>query len=191
MKVLFVTDFYHPYSGGVEIHVRTVAHELVSRGHSVAVATLPAEGRTPSPQHDDRHDDDGVEIFTVRHSAQLLGASFSHEHRQWAPPFPDPVATTGLRRVVRSFEPDVIHGHDWLARSALSRVVTGSVPVVTSLHYYTRSCAKKTLWRNDAVCPGPKIDRCLTCAADHYGRCLLYTSPSPRDATLSRMPSSA
>ena len=30
--------------------------------------------------------------------------------------------------------------------------------------------------------------------ADHLGRdilCLLYTSPSPRDATLSRMPSSA
>ena len=25
----------------------------------------------------------------------------------------------------------------------------------------------------------------------HYRRCLLYTSPSPRDATLSRMPSSA
>ena len=24
-----------------------------------------------------------------------------------------------------------------------------------------------------------------------YGACLLYTSPSPRDATLSRMPSSA
>ena len=27
--------------------------------------------------------------------------------------------------------------------------------------------------------------------ADHAGACLLYTSPSPRDATLSRMPSSA
>ena len=26
---------------------------------------------------------------------------------------------------------------------------------------------------------------------DRYGDCLLYTSPSPRDATLSRMPSSA
>ena len=25
----------------------------------------------------------------------------------------------------------------------------------------------------------------------HFGNCLLYTSPSPRDATLSRMPSSA
>ena len=28
-------------------------------------------------------------------------------------------------------------------------------------------------------------------AGVYYGACLLYTSPSPRDATLSRMPSSA
>ena len=28
-------------------------------------------------------------------------------------------------------------------------------------------------------------------AVEHAGVCLLYTSPSPRDATLSRMPSSA
>ena len=32
---------------------------------------------------------------------------------------------------------------------------------------------------------------CKQCAADHIKTCLLYTSPSPRDATLSRMPSSA
>ena len=31
---------------------------------------------------------------------------------------------------------------------------------------------------------------CLSISED-YGYCLLYTSPSPRDATLSRMPSSA
>ena len=33
----------------------------------------------------------------------------------------------------------------------------------------------------------PEIDRAL----DWLDACLLYTSPSPRDATLSRMPSSA
>ena len=35
--------------------------------------------------------------------------------------------------------------------------------------------------------------RCSVLAAANpvYGSCLLYTSPSPRDATLSRMPSSA
>ena len=31
----------------------------------------------------------------------------------------------------------------------------------------------------------------MTGLLDHNGSCLLYTSPSPRDATLSRMPSSA
>ena len=31
----------------------------------------------------------------------------------------------------------------------------------------------------------------LKSEADEYASCLLYTSPSPRDATLSRMPSSA
>ena len=36
------------------------------------------------------------------------------------------------------------------------------------------------------VDPGPKIDAHLSNLF-----CLLYTSPSPRDATLSRMPSSA
>ena len=35
----------------------------------------------------------------------------------------------------------------------------------------------------------PSYDRCSTSRAQHS--CLLYTSPSPRDATLSRMPSSA
>ena len=34
-------------------------------------------------------------------------------------------------------------------------------------------------------------NRALDKLAAAYGRCLLYTSPSPRDATLSRMPSSA
>ena len=34
---------------------------------------------------------------------------------------------------------------------------------------------------------GPELEK----PSKRYGSCLLYTSPSPRDATLSRMPSSA
>ena len=35
------------------------------------------------------------------------------------------------------------------------------------------------------------LDLVLNALGKKGGRCLLYTSPSPRDATLSRMPSSA
>ncbi|MGI9597863.1 MAG: glycosyltransferase, partial [Acidimicrobiales bacterium] len=165
MRILFVTDFYHPYSGGVEIHVRTVAHELAARGHAVAVATLPTPAGVPAPTGDGP-----VAIYPVRHSAEILGARFNHQDRAWAPPFPDPVTGRGLRRVIADFEPDLIHGHDWLSRSALPGPVSGGLPVVTSLHYSTRTCAKKTLWRGGEICSGPELAKCLRCAGEHYGR---------------------
>ena len=42
-------------------------------------------------------------------------------------------------------------------------------------------------------CCGPSVvwGACAPTSCDPCGGCLLYTSPSPRDATLSRMPSSA
>lgn len=174
MRVLLVTDFFEPYNGGVEVHVKTIAEALAERGHDVAVATLPTnaeqEPRTPGS---DGHAAGGsggrsVRVFEVDHLAARLGRGHADANRAWAPPFPDPLAMAGLRKVVRAFRPDVIHGHDWLARSVLPRVVSGSVPVVTSLHYYTRTCARKTLWR-DGVCPGPGLIRCLRCAGEHYG----------------------
>ena len=39
--------------------------------------------------------------------------------------------------------------------------------------------------------PGIKVGECSACRRDQGGFCLLYTSPSPRDRTRSRMPSSA
>ena len=43
----------------------------------------------------------------------------------------------------------------------------------------------------DAACDGADIDLLMTDWVNGGAACLLYTSPSPRDATLSRMPSSA
>ncbi len=172
MRVLFVTDFYHPYSGGVELHVRTVAAALAARDHRVAVATLPPPPDLRAEYPDrrvDGQDAQAVEVYTVHHSAERIGARFAHQDRPWAPPFPDPVTVRELRAVVREFQPNVIHGHDWLARSVLPRAVSGDIPIVTSLHYYTRTCAKKTLWRTDGICSGPELRTCLRCAADHYG----------------------
>ena len=45
--------------------------------------------------------------------------------------------------------------------------------------------------QSDAAALAATIDGLLLPGGDDFPSCLLYTSPSPRDATLSRMPSSA
>ena len=68
------------------------------------------------------------------------------------------------------------------------------VAVITDTHYGARKGSKlfhdyfEKFYR-DVFFPNLKkygVDTVI-----HLGDCLLYTSPSPRDATLSRMPSSA
>ena len=71
--------------------------------------------------------------------------------------------------------------HEGLERSFLIYVPTNikeNAPLVVAIHGYTSSA--KTLMGYSGI----------NQVADKEG-CLLYTSPSPRDATLSRMPSSA
>jgi len=72
----------------------------------------------------------------------------------------------------------------------------------------TRSAKKPKKTCNDPNCPfhgtlsirghtlegvviSAKMDKTIVVRRDYLNYCLLYTSPSPRDATLSRMPSSA
>jgi glycosyltransferase involved in cell wall biosynthesis len=160
-----VTDFYAPYVGGVEQHTRVLAHALCERGHDVAVATMAAGDLAVGP------DCDGpVRVYRLRTTAQAVGGLFHDHSRPWAPPFPDPRAARALRHIVATERPDVIHGHDWLARSAVPAAFgRAGAPIVTTLHYYTRACAKKTLLRDGRPCPGPSLTACVPCAAKHYG----------------------
>ena len=160
MHVLMVSDFYWPFLGGVEQHVRTVAHELVRRGHRVTVVTMLVGDAAPVER------DGEVEVVRIRTGTQRLPQLFDQQ-RPWAPPVPDPVAAWAIRRIVAERRPDVIHGHDWLARSAM--VFGRDVPFVSTQHYYTLTCAKKNLVRDGRPCPGPAPRACWDCARDHYG----------------------
>jgi glycosyltransferase involved in cell wall biosynthesis len=167
-----VTDYYSPYVGGVEQHVRSLSHALVDRGHSVAVATFAAR-----PSRGRRSDDGPVRVYEV---GSLLGRMRQARNaespttpkgslaRSWAPPILDPVAAAALGRVIATERPDVVHGHDWLARSVWPFCL-GKRPLVLSLHYYTQSCVKKNLVRSGRPCRGPSAIRCAACATDHYG----------------------
>jgi glycosyltransferase involved in cell wall biosynthesis len=158
-----ITDFYWPFLGGVEQHVRTLSHTLAALGHQVAVATLWNKGLAAE------EDDAGVTIYRLRSSTQRATWLHREQKRPWAPPFPDPEITLGLRRIVQHEQPQIVHGHDWLARSFLPLKGWSKAKVVMSLHYYTISCAKKNLMFDDAPCTGPAFAKCLRCGADHYG----------------------
>ena len=159
-----VTDFYWPFVGGVEEHVRRLSQDLAARGHSVAVVTL-AHGELAAFEQDGP-----VRVHRVHSSMQRAGWLFANRERPWAPPFPDPEVTRSLHRILGAEQPEIVHGHDWLARAFLPLRGHHPARFVMSLHYYTLACAKKSLMHKGAPCAGPALTKCLGCAAQHYGR---------------------
>lgn len=163
MRILMVTDFYPPIRGGVEHHVHSLSAKLAERGHSVAVVTQWQHGLSEFEIERD------VRIHRIRGAVQQVRQFFSNPQRTWAPPAPDPQFLWGLRRVVAQERPQIIHGHDWLARSFLPLKAWSGAKLVMSLHYYTLPCAKKTMLYDGAACDGPALVKCLRCAGQHYG----------------------
>jgi glycosyltransferase involved in cell wall biosynthesis len=158
-----VTDFYPPYIGGVEVLVSNLSHELVRRGHEVAVATLSTPDAPPEEV------DDGIRVHRIRTTTQRARSLYRSATRPWAPPVPDPAAVAHLRTVVAKESPEIVHGHDWLARSYLPLSAHRDAALVMSLHYFTLSCPKKNLMFEGTPCDGPRLAKCLGCAQRHYG----------------------
>ena len=159
-----ISDFYPPFVGGVEVVVAGLSRELVQRDHEVSVATLAAPDLPPAEV------DAGVRVTRIRSTAQRAGGLFATASRPWAPPTPDPEAMVALRRVIARERPEVVHGHDWLARSFLPLKRRNGPPLLMSLHYFTLSCPKKNLMHDGKPCSGPALTKCLGCAGRHYGR---------------------
>src|SRR3989440_6706370 len=91
MRVLMLSEFYPPIIGGMERHVQTLSHELVRRGHHVAVATLQHGG---SPVFEE---DEGVRVHRLTGWNHALAAFYLDQARQFHPPVPDPGVMAGLR----------------------------------------------------------------------------------------------
>jgi len=158
-----VSDFYPPLIGGVEVALSTMARELATRGHEVAVATLAVPGQP------DEELDQGVRVYRIRSSTQRVERLYASGARPWAPPAPDPAVVLALRGILRRERPEVVHGHDWLARSFLPLKRRSGAACVMSLHYFSLSCPKKSLLYLGDPCSGPGLRKCLACAGRHYG----------------------
>jgi len=123
-------------------------------------------------------EDSGVTIYRVHSASQRASWLHREPKRPWAPPFADPQVTLELRRILGREQPQIVHGHDWLARSFLPLKATSCAKLVMSLHYYTYSCAKKNLMYleldgdrfAETPCDGPAFTKCMVCSARHYGK---------------------
>jgi glycosyltransferase involved in cell wall biosynthesis len=164
MRVLMLSQFYPPVIGGEERHVLSLSEGLVQLGHEVSVATMP---------HPDRPEvevNNGVTVHSVRGAFQRASLLFSEIERPHAPPFADPELLFRLNRLVGTWKPDIIHGHNWLINSYLPSRLWSNVGLISTLHDYGLACSIKTLMRDGEHCEGPRFGQCLKCAGDHFGR---------------------
>jgi glycosyltransferase involved in cell wall biosynthesis len=157
-----IAQFYPPDVGGEESHVHDLSVALAARGHTVAVATFWYEGL---PEYEVV---EGVRIYRIRSTMQRATFLYSTA-RQHAPPFPDPEALAGLRRVIAQERPEIVHAHNWLLHSFVPLKAWSGAKFVVTLHDYSLVCARKTLLRADAICAGPGWLKCLRCAPEQYG----------------------
>jgi glycosyltransferase involved in cell wall biosynthesis len=163
LRVLIATDYYAPSIGGGQIQSQLLARNLRDRGHEVVVATawqnsLPAE-----------EDDSGIAVYRLRQLRTLRWLARSRPlHHQ--PPFPDPVTIVGLRRLIRRFDPDLVHAYGWVSYSCAAALTGKATPLLITARDYGYSCANRTLMRDGVECDGPALTKCVRCAGRNYGR---------------------
>jgi glycosyltransferase involved in cell wall biosynthesis len=163
MRILMLAQSFSPVVGGEERIVEDLSAELARRGHEIGVATL----RQPAGEPAER--EDGVELHLLESSMRRIPGVSVDEERSYAAPGPDPLAVRGLRRVIRERQPEVIHGHNWLADSYLPLDRGKGPAFVLSLHDYSLVCATKRFFYRGGVCAGPGPRKCLAHAVEHYG----------------------
>lgn len=163
MRVLMVAQSFAPVVGGEERIVEDLSAELDRRGHTVAVATL----RQPLGEPPARADGVGVEL--LESSVHRIPGVPVDEERRYAPPAPDPLSVRDLRRLIRRFQPDVVHAHNWLVHSYLPLDRRSEAAFVLSLHDYSLVCATKRFFLHGGVCSGPAAGKCLSHSVEFYG----------------------
>ena len=74
MKILFVLEYYEPHIGGVETLFKSLAHQLVQKGHEITVVTNRYDAKLSAHEVID-----GVEVYRYRfYNRYLFTLSLIH-----------------------------------------------------------------------------------------------------------------
>lgn len=163
MRILIATDHYPPFIGGAHRQARLLAAGMAQRGHDVAVATTWHGGLPPLDW------EEHVTVHRLRQVRTAFPSLVRDEEQRHQPPFPDPITIGGLRRLIKGFDPDVIHAYGWLAFSVAVAMGRKRIPMLISARDYGYFCANRTLLRKGEPCDGPAPLKCASCSSDYYG----------------------
>lgn len=163
MRILLATDHYPPFIGGAHRQVALLGQELSTRGHDVEVVT------TRQPDLAKRERQGAVGVHRLLQVRSLLRRPRDTSIQHYHPPFADPLVAWQIRRLVRDFEPDIVHAYGWISFSCTLGLVGTRIPMIVSVRDYAYSCPTRTMVYNSGPCDGPAFSKCLGCASRHYG----------------------
>ncbi|MCF7900489.1 glycosyltransferase [Candidatus Babeliales bacterium] len=118
MKILFVTNNYKPYSGGVVSSIDAFCNELRSQGHVVKIVTLDFTG---SPENDQN-------IIKI-----VCPFRFFYKHNPIAIPL---FMQLQLRKIIKLYKPDIVHTHHpfLLGVAAQNVCLQQGIPLIFTYH---------------------------------------------------------
>ncbi len=119
LRIVFVTNNYTPYSGGVVSSINASVHELHKVGHEVTIITLDFLGA----QHN--NPDYVIRVpcpIKFRYKTNPMAVPWWPQHH--------------LYKIIKRFEPDIIHAHHpFLLGSEVLRVAKKlNIPIVFTYH---------------------------------------------------------
>jgi 1,2-diacylglycerol 3-alpha-glucosyltransferase len=145
LRILFVTNNYTPYSGGVVSSIQSCVHELQKEGHTILIATL---------QFSDHQENDPVHVVRIP-----CPFTFTHKKNPMAVPWRP---AKYLEELIQHYKPDIIHAHHpfLLGKSALTVAQKRGVPIVFTYHtlyehyaHYVPLPEKITRWALHQIVP--------------------------------------
>jgi glycosyltransferase involved in cell wall biosynthesis len=158
LRIILTTHVFLPdFRGGTETLVHDVARTLLRHGHEVIVVT--GHPSTAAQDSGDRFDDYAVDSIRVaRYRAPGRGEPGAGAA---ATRYIDLGFETAFRRLMREFDPDVVHFHHLkrLSVTAVDVCREARTPALLTVTDYWYVCPTQTLMLTDGrTCGGPEQD---------------------------------
>ncbi len=164
MRILFVTASFLPESiGGVELHVRGLAHAYRALGHEVLV--FCRGGFPDRPEFDlERYETEGIPVARLNYLFSDC-VDFETVYR-------NPRIRARFEEVAAEFAPDVVHVHHLtcLSTDLVDAAKEAGARVVVTLHDFWMGCPRgQRMTPELELCADVDVERCADCVPRMWG----------------------